>query len=99
MNYFIIVLGKLILWICKTFNLGNGSTWPGHVALKLNPTFIADTLKNSKTKIIVVAGTNGKTTTARLVTSIIRENNNSYLQNKSGANLLNGLASALVNGT
>jgi UDP-N-acetylmuramyl tripeptide synthase len=47
---------------------------------------------------VIVAGTNGKTTTGRLITSIVRETNKTYLQNKAGANLLNGLASTIVKG-
>ncbi|HYM65563.1 MAG TPA: Mur ligase family protein, partial [Candidatus Sulfotelmatobacter sp.] len=98
MNYLIIIFGKFISWVSSTFNMGNGSTWPGHIALKVNPNFIKDILKKSQTKVIIVTGTNGKTTTARLITSIVRENNKTYLQNKAGANLLNGLASALIKG-
>ena len=98
-NKLSIIFGKTIIFISKTFNLGSGSTWPGHIALKINKNFIKDILKNSNTKIIIIAGTNGKTTTARLVTSIIRENNKSYLQNKGGANLINGLASTLIRGS
>lgn len=98
MNLLSILLGKLLIIFSSTFNLGSGSTWPGHIALKLNPNFIKDVLKNSQTKIVIVAGTNGKTTTARLITSIVRENNKTYLQNKAGANLVNGLASTLVRG-
>lgn len=96
---FAILLGKLIMSISNVFNLGSGSTWPGHIALSVNKSFIKEILKKSDTKVILVAGTNGKTTTARLITSIIRENNKSYLQNKAGANLINGLASALIQGS
>ncbi len=98
MNITSILIGKLLIILSSTFNLGSGSTWPGHIALKLNKNFIKDVLKNSKTKIIIVAGTNGKTTTSRLITSIIRENEKTYLQNKAGANLVNGLASTLIRG-
>src|SRR5258708_2968453 len=98
MNYFITITGKLISWVSSILNLGSGSTWPEHIALKLNSNFIKDTLKKSNTKIVIVAGTNGKTTTGLLITSIIRENKKSYLQNKAGANLLNGLASSLIKG-
>lgn len=98
MNVFIILFGKVFSVFSKRFNLGEGSTWPGHIALKLNPNFIEDIVNKSKTKIILVAGTNGKTTTARLITSVIRENNKTYLQNKAGANLINGLASTLITG-
>lgn len=98
MNAVLILFGKLFSLISRKLNFGSGSTWPGHIALKINPNFIKDVLKNSKTKVIVIAGTNGKTTTGRLITSIIRENHKSFLQNKAGANLLNGLASALIRG-
>lgn len=105
LNFFSIILGKLIILLSQTLNLGSGSTWPGHIALALNRNFIKDILalhpkggKLRKLKIIIVAGTNGKTTTGRLITSIIRENNKTYLQNKAGANLLNGLASTLIKG-
>lgn len=98
-NLLSVYLGKTAILICKILNLGSGSTWPGHVALKLNKNFIKDVLSRSNTKVVIVAGTNGKTTTARLITCVIREENKSYLQNKAGANLINGLASTLIMGT
>lgn len=94
-----LITGKSVIGLTNTFNLGSGSTWPGHIALKINKNFIKNVLKKSNTKIILVTGTNGKTTTSRLVTSIIRENKKTYLQNKAGANLLNGLSSAIVLGS
>ncbi|MFA6390871.1 MAG: DUF1727 domain-containing protein, partial [Patescibacteria group bacterium] len=62
MNTFLIILGKLIIKTSKLFSFGSGSTWPGHIALKLNSKFIEEIIyKNKKLKIIVIAGTNGKT--------------------------------------
>ncbi len=97
MNFLALFIGKLILLASK-FGIGAGSTWPGHIALKLNPNFVRQVLSSSKTKVVIVAGTNGKTTSGRLITSIVREDGKTYLQNKAGANLLNGLASAIVKG-
>jgi lipid II isoglutaminyl synthase (glutamine-hydrolysing) len=97
-NFLSIFLGKALIFLSSNFNLGSGSTWPGHIALKLNKNFIKETL-GSHTKVVLVAGTNGKTTTARLVTSIVREDGKTYLQNKAGANLVNGLASTLIRGS
>ncbi|MBI2621704.1 MAG: Mur ligase family protein [Candidatus Levybacteria bacterium] len=101
-NVISIILGKAIIFLSNTLNLGSGSTWPGHIALSINPNFIKDILRShmesGKLKVIIIAGTNGKTTTGRLVTSIIRENGKTYLQNKAGANLINGLASAIIKG-
>lgn len=93
----------LIFWICrfvylfiKSFYFGAGSTWPGHIALGLNPKFIEEVLADSPTKIVLVVGTNGKTTTAKLLTFILEKNSISVSVNDEGANLLNGIASTII---
>jgi lipid II isoglutaminyl synthase (glutamine-hydrolysing) len=91
-----IAFGKAVSKISKTLNRGNGSTWPGHIALKGNPNFIRDVLSKSKTKVIIVAGTNGKTTTSALIRTGLEQNGFTVFQNRSGANLLNGIASAIL---
>ncbi len=96
MNYLIFFLGRLISSLSTTFNLGNGSTWPGHIALKLNKNFIKEIVKSSNLKIIFVIGTNGKTTTSKLIQTVLGENGLNVLTNSSGANLLNGVASSLI---
>ncbi len=90
------IIGKTISQISKSLNRGNGSTWPGHIALKGNKNFIKDFLKNSPMKTIIVAGTNGKTTTSSLLKSALENQGFKVLQNESGANLLNGVASTLI---
>lgn len=96
MNIFVLILGKVLSFVSKILNLGNGSTWPGHIALFLNPNFISSILNNSKITVIFVTGTNGKTTTTKLIKTILEENGKSVFVNQSGANLLNGVASALI---
>lgn len=95
-NASLITLGKSLSFISKSLNLGHGSTWPGHMALKANPRFIEDILKRSQTKIILIAGTNGKTTTTRMLRTVLETNNHEIIHNESGANLLNGIASTLL---
>jgi lipid II isoglutaminyl synthase (glutamine-hydrolysing) len=95
-NISLIIIGKFLSAIFQLFNLGNGSTWPGHIALSINKSFIRQILKNSNTKIIIVAGTNGKTTTSSLIASVLNDNGKRVILNNSGANLLNGIASALI---
>lgn len=95
-NKTLIVLGKSVSKLSQTLNRGHGSTWPGHIALKANPNFVRDILSNSETKTIIVAGTNGKTTTSSLIATTLRKNGKSVLQNESGANLLNGVASTIL---
>ncbi|CAN5186772.1 MurT ligase domain-containing protein [soil metagenome] len=95
-NQLIIYQGKLLSRLIKTANLGDGSTWPGHIALKQNPNFIKHILKNSKTKVIFIVGTNGKTTTSALLTHLLKADHKKVILNTSGANLINGIASALL---
>lgn len=95
-NSFLIFLGKLLSNLSLTLNLGSGSTWPGHLALWTNPHFIQDLLKKGHTKVILIAGTNGKTTTSTLIQHILEKSGKKVFQNATGANLLNGIASTLL---
>lgn len=95
--YHAISIGKGVLKLTKLLNLGAGSTWPGHLALKTERNIIRKVIKkNPDIKIILIAGTNGKTTTTKALAHILETNKISTLTNNAGANLLNGLASLLV---
>lgn len=97
MNLIQIFLGKLIIKISQFLNFGSGSTWPGHIALKFNNNFIEDVLnKNKHLKIIVIAGTNGKTTSTALLKFLLEKSGSKVFTNSEGANLLNGIASTLI---
>jgi len=89
---------KVVNWLIYAFRLGSGSTWPGEAALRIDPLFISHILANSSIKVILVAGTNGKTTSARLLVAGIKKAGRTALHNEEGANLLNGVASALIRG-
>ncbi len=52
--------------------------------------------QNAKLKIILIAGTNGKTTTSKLVRTILEKDGKKVFQNEAGANLINGVASSLI---
>jgi|SRR5581483_5163333 len=95
MNPLLIILGKTISLLARLKGSA-GATWPGHIVLNLNPKFIRQVLRRSRTKIIVVAGTNGKTTTTKLIRTILQEDGKKTFQNQTGANLLNGIASSIV---
>ena len=70
--------------------LGRGGTdFPGRVALKLCPDLLGELAKNVTT--ILVTGTNGKTTTSRMIEQALADSGISYFANKSGANLLSGV--------
>ena len=70
--------------------LGRGATsMPGKVALKVKRNVLKDLSKN--TKVIVVTGTNGKTTSCRILEEGLKKAGKSYFINKSGANLIQPL--------
>lgn len=79
--------------------LGRGATsMPGKVALKVKRNVLKDLSEN--TKVIVVTGTNGKTTSCRILEEGLKKAGKSYFINKSGANLITGVtASFIMNST
>ena len=87
-----IILGKLVSLFSTTFRLGAGATWPGEVALRIQPRILRYLSKNAK-RVILVAGTNGKTTTVKMIKTILGKD---AVSNTSGANLDNGLVSTFI---
>lgn len=93
----------LALWLAKTLgavsrflNLGAGETWPGHLALKMDSRLLVDLESRLKGGSVLISGTNGKTTTAHLLCSLLERQGRYVVHNTSGANLVNGLTSALI---
>ena len=91
-----ILIGKFVIFVSKLFNIGSGGTWPGEIALRLSPGFLSDFSKYLANGVILVAGTNGKTTASLMIKSILEANGGMVIHNSSGANLLNGLASSFI---
>ena len=92
-----ILTGKFIIKLSEATKKGAGSTWPGHVALKINSKLIQNLFQdNPQLDIILVAGTNGKTTTTKLLHEVLTKQGKKVFRNDTGANLLNGIASTLL---
>ena len=95
--FFSITIAKVISQLSRLIPFIGGSALPGLIALKLNPTLINQISKKNQLKSIIVTGTNGKTTTSRLLGKILKTNNIKYIHNRAGSNLLRGIASTLIN--
>ncbi len=75
--------------------MGRGATsFPGRIALKIHPGLLGDLSRNVRT--IIVTGTNGKTTTSRMIEQALKDSNLSYFANRSGANLIEGITTEYV---
>ncbi len=83
-----VIACKFTRWAIRLLGRG-GTDFPGRVALKLCPNVLGHLAKNVTT--IIVTGTNGKTTTSRMIEEALRQSGISYFANKSGANLLSGV--------
>ncbi len=66
-----------------------GTAKPGEIALKICPELLSVLSRGVKT--VVITGTNGKTTTARMVEQAFADAGLSYIANRSGANLISGI--------
>ena len=88
-------IGKLIVFLTRTLKLGGGSAAPGLYALKTDSQLIQRLVSQIPTNIIIT-GTNGKTTTARLLNHLLTKQGLKTIRNSTGSNLERGIASALL---
>ena len=90
-----IFIGKLIAFLTKFLKIGGGSAAPGLYALKIDPNLV-EKLSQQIPKNIVITGTNGKTTTSKMLAHFSRTSGLSVIRNHTGSNLERGIASALI---
>ncbi|TVQ46183.1 MAG: Mur ligase family protein [Gloeocapsa sp. DLM2.Bin57] len=90
-------ISRLITFLVKTLQLGAASVLPGAIALRLYPEILSLMCQQISQGIILVCGTNGKTTTSLLVKNILTLQGYKVVHNETGANLVNGLVTALIN--
>ena len=75
---------------------GGGSALPGLVVEKLDRHFLARTLDALPHGVVVVSGTNGKTTTTKMVVALLESQGLRVFTNRTGSNFTRGVAAALL---
>lgn len=88
-------VGKLVRMISRATNHG-GSALPGKVVETLDPGFLARTLGKLPYGVVLISGTNGKTTTTRMVASMLRDAGLRVFTNPTGSNFTRGVVASLV---
>ena len=94
MFYFSVPLGKLVRRISRL--RGGGSALPGLVVEKIDPGFMRRTLSTLPIGVAVVSGTNGKTTTTKMVVELLESQGLKVFTNRTGSNFTRGVAAALL---
>ncbi|OGE30507.1 hypothetical protein A2631_00285 [Candidatus Daviesbacteria bacterium RIFCSPHIGHO2_01_FULL_44_29] len=90
-----LLAGKIILKASKILQRGGGSAAPGLYSLQIDPNLVSK-LAGQIPQNIVITGTNGKTTTSRILTQLLTAQGLSVMSNSTGSNLERGIASTLI---
>ena len=88
-----VLAGKATGALSRFSGRGGGATLPGDVARAIDPEVLRKLSAQLGQGAVLVTGTNGKTTTSRLVASLFQER---VVANRTGANLIFGATAAAV---
>ncbi len=92
-------VAKIVTKVVRSLRLGAASVLPGEISRRLHPRLLPLLFQQVSKGVILVVGTNGKTTTSLLLKQILSDRGFKVVHNSSGANLINGLITALLNST
>ncbi|HEV2476959.1 MAG TPA: Mur ligase family protein [Candidatus Dormibacteraeota bacterium] len=89
--------GKATGTLSRITRRGGGTTLPGDVARAIDPQILTELASDLTHGSIVITGTNGKTTTARMVSWLLEGAGHRVVSNRAGANLIFGATAAALN--
>src|SRR5579875_214105 len=91
-----IAVGKVTRAALRRAGKGNGTSLPGMVALAIDRSVLAGLAAQIPGGSVVVTGTNGKGTTCRMLTVMMRAAGMRPILNREGSNQPSGLATTLL---
>ncbi|MEM9246659.1 MAG: Mur ligase family protein, partial [Cyanobacteria bacterium P01_F01_bin.153] len=89
-------VARVVTALVRSLGMGAASVLPGSVARRIQPKALRLLARQYGQGVVLVAGTNGKTTTSLLLRSMFEDHGFSVTHNATGANLVNGLTAALL---
>ncbi|ACK69999.1 domain of unknown function DUF1727 [Gloeothece citriformis PCC 7424] len=91
-----VAVAKTVTALVRMLRLGSASVLPGEIARRLHPRLLSLLSEQVSQGIILIVGTNGKTTTSLLLRTILERQGWRITHNETGANLINGLVTTLL---
>lgn len=88
------ILGKTVHQIARM--RGGGTALPGLFVEKIDASFVPDTLAQLPRGVVIISGTNGKTTTTKMVVELLESQGLKVFTNRTGSNFVRGVAAALL---
>lgn len=88
--------GRLAQASVRRLRLGGGTALPGLVASIIEPASLARLAASLPHGSVIVTGTNGKTTTSRLIADALRLGGLVPIHNRTGSNMMRGMTAAAV---
>ncbi len=92
---FSIWIGKLLRALTRLKG-GGGSALPGYWIERINPAFLNYSLNKLPDGVIIVTGTNGKTSTTKIIADLLTAHGYKVLTNRSGGNFVRGILSTVI---
>lgn len=90
------LIGKMVVWATRHLGGGHGSALPGLIVERLCPGFLSRLMKQLPDGVVLVSGTNGKTTTTKIIVDLLRADGYRVFTNPSGSNYTRGVISAAL---
>src|SRR5258708_38418248 len=88
--------GTIVRYTSRALGRGGGTTLPGHVADRIDPGLVAGLARALPNGCVLITGTNGKTTTTRIMAGAAREAGPQTITNPGGSHMRSGIPTALV---
>ncbi len=96
LHFLALLAGRGAGFLSRRLGLGGGTTFPGLLAQRLAPGLVPTLCARLPRGTLLITGTNGKTTTARMLAQVLRQAGWQPIHNRAGANLVDGIATALL---
>jgi len=93
-----IAAGQSAAIASRMLRRGGGTTLPGLVARRIDPHMLRKLTARLPQGVVLLSGTNGKTTTTRMIATTLAADGRALLHNRAGANLVSGVTTTALAG-